>query len=142
MCHSQGGGGPLVVSHSNTSLPPPPPSSISKLEPKFSDICIEEISLWPLEALSATPHPEFGGGLQAPPPPPPRKYQPEQSPRANDLNRQVTQKTKHWHSSCTTHQQFSTCGTPPFRLYGTPPPEMDCCSGVLWKGGEGSMVGI
>ena len=55
----QNGGGapPTVVSHSNTSLPPPPPPPhpISKLESRFSDICIEEMSLWPLQPLSATP---------------------------------------------------------------------------------------
>ena len=54
------GGGGLLLWLSADLIPPPP---ISKLEPKFSDICIEEIGLWPLEPLFATPTPsEFGGG--------------------------------------------------------------------------------
>ena len=37
--------------------PCPPPHPISKLEPKISDICIEDISVWPLEPLSEAPPP-------------------------------------------------------------------------------------
>ena len=52
-----------AVSRSNTSAPPP----ISKMEQKISDICIEEISLWPL--LTTPPPPCIWGGLQGPRPP-------------------------------------------------------------------------
>ena len=57
-----GGAPPLVVGRSTTSPPP-----IRKLGPKFSDICTEEISVWPLEPRSADPPiPEFGGGSKGP----------------------------------------------------------------------------
>ena len=63
----------MAVSRPTTSLPPPPPPShpLSKLQPKFSDICIEEIGLWPSEPLSAAPPPppQSLQGLQGPPPP-------------------------------------------------------------------------
>ena len=44
---------------------------------KISGICIEEISLWPLEPLSATPPPQTCGGSK-PPPPSPLKFSPAQ----------------------------------------------------------------
>ena len=50
----QGRGGVLLWFSAFLIHPPPP---ISKLEPKISDICIEKISLWPLEPLSAMPPP-------------------------------------------------------------------------------------
>ena len=65
LCHSKGGGGGVLLRLSAVLIHPlrPPPHPISKLEPKLSDICIEEISLWPLEPLSASPPPmNLGGG--------------------------------------------------------------------------------
>ena len=61
-----GGGGRLLLWLSAVLIPPP---QISKLEPKFSDICIENINLWPLEPLFAAPRLNFGEGLQGPWPP-------------------------------------------------------------------------
>ena len=46
---------------------PPPPLQI--VGGKISGICIEEISLWPLEPLSAPPSPQICGGSKLPPPP-------------------------------------------------------------------------
>ena len=49
-------------------------------------ICIEKISLWPLESLSATPHhPKICGGSKGPPPP-----QVKFSPALSSLKRQPT----------------------------------------------------
>ena len=76
-CHShcitpKGGGGLLlvVVGRSNTSLPPPPPRK--QVGAKMSDICFEEISLWPLEPLFTPPL--NLGGLQGPCPPPNKMF--------------------------------------------------------------------
>ena len=52
------------------ALPPPPPEIV---EGKISDICIEEISVWPLEPHSATPLSLNLQGLQGPPSPPSKK---------------------------------------------------------------------
>ena len=47
-----------------------PPNPLEIVEAKISGICIEEISLWPLEPLSTTPPPEFAGAPRVPLPPP------------------------------------------------------------------------
>ena len=53
-----GGGPPTVVSCSNKS-----PLPIGKLAHKVSDLCIAEISVWPLQPLFTTPRTEAGGVL-------------------------------------------------------------------------------
>ena len=56
LCHSnRGGGGGLLPWSSAVLIHPCPPPPISKLEQTVSDICIEEISLWPLVPLFTTP---------------------------------------------------------------------------------------
>ena len=51
----------------NMHCRPPPPLEI--VGGKISGIRIEEISLWLLEPLSATPPPKFAGAPRAPLPP-------------------------------------------------------------------------
>ena len=70
-----------------------PPPALEVVGGKISGICIEEIRLWPLEPLSATPRPNLRG-LQGPPFPPQVKFPPAMGPSPESRSLGKTEKGK------------------------------------------------